>query len=714
MREWMMDIERDEMEVGVLFVGAGPATLAAAIRLMDQIEAHNEKVEKGEVDGEAIDVEESPIMIIEKGAEIGDQILSGACIDTRPFFELFSEEFLEQNPPPFNTPVTSDALTLLVPPSWGTPEGAGFGNMVFNVCAKVFGFSKMIANLMGFGSVLAKLATVILGTTKSFNAPVLPPTFQNHGNYLASLNEVVKWMAEIAEEKGVMIMPEFPGADLLIEDGQVVGVRTGDKGVDKHGQAKGNFEPGTDIKAKLTVLGEGARGSLTKLLIKKYKLDKESNHQIYSTGVKELWTVKPGRIQPGEVIHTAGYPLDGNTFGGGFIYGLNDNQVALGLVTALDSPDPYLDPHRKFNEWKSHPFVHKILKDGELVRYGAKTIPEGGWFSMPRPYAPGAILVGDSAGFVNISRLKGIHLAMKSGMLAAETAFEILQSTAVATEEETSSYYHKVLGSWLFQELWDVRNFRQGFQKTMFGGRVPGMITGTLLAGSGFITAGCLLGLGLILLIAGSLGVADLMPIAFFIIVAALLVGSASLPLGAFPLGRLPMEADHERMQKIDIGGWSRQSDARQALPQWREPGISAAADQVKFNEENSCQLAPARPIDANAPAASVNSNGVQMDKVTSVYHSGSAHEEDQPAHLIVVNQDVCHTRCAEEYGNPCQYFCPASVYEMVEASGGKSRKLQLNFSNCIHCKTCDVRDPYQIITWVPPEGGGGPSYSGL
>lgn len=683
-----MEVERDEMEVGVLFVGAGPATLAGAIRLMDNIEAYNEKIENGEIEGEAIDVEETPIMIIEKGAEIGDQVLSGACIDTKAFFELFTEEFLDENPPPFNTPVTSDALTVLAPPTWKPGKETG---------------------------TLAKLLhKFTLGETNSVDAPILPPTFQNHGNYLGSLNEIVKWMAEVAEEKGVMIMPEFPGADLLIEDGQVVGVRTGDKGIDKHGNPKGNFEPGTDIRAKLTVLGEGARGSLTKLLIKKFKLDAEANHQIYSTGVKELWNVKPGSIQPGQVIHTAGYPLDGNTFGGGFIYGLNDNQVSLGLVTALDSPDPYLDPHRKFNEWKAHPFVHKILDGGEVVKYGAKTIPEGGWFSVPKPYAPGAILVGDSAGFVNISRLKGIHLAMKSGMCAADAALDMLKTEAPANEEATAAYYHNVLGSWLFKELWDVRNFRQGFQRTMFFDKIPGMITGSILAGSGFMAAGALLGLGLVTLLLGVLGVANVVPLAGFILVSALLVGAASLPLGSFPLGRMTMQADHERIKKINIGGWSRESTESTPVPQWREPGISAAADQAKFNEENKGPLAPARPLDVNAPSDSINSNGVQMDKVTSVYHSGSTHEEDQPAHLVVINQDVCHTRCTEEYGNPCQYFCPASVYEMVDADGGKNRQLQLNFSNCVHCKTCDVRDPYQIITWVPPEGGGGPSYSGL
>lgn len=388
-------IEREEMDVGVLFVGAGPATLAGAIHLADQVEAYNEQVESGAIEGEPIDLEELPIMVIEKGAMIGDQVLSGACIDPRAFDELFDDEFLAENPPPFDGPVTKDALVALLP----TPpsDADAIKNPIKRALTRLWqGIDKRF-----------------VPKNRAIEAPILPPTFHNEGNKLASLNELVKWMAEVAEEKGVMIMPEFPGADLLIEDGRVVGVRTGDKGVDKHGKAKGNFEPGTDLKARLVILGEGARGSLTKLLIKKYGLDDDANHQLYSTGVKEVWKLPTGRIQPGEVIHTAGYPLPFDTFGGGFIYGLTDNRVSLGLVTALDSPDPYLDPHRKFNEWKAHPFLKALLEGGEMEKYGAKTIPEGGWFSLPKPFAPGALLVGDSAGFVNISRLKGIHLAMK-------------------------------------------------------------------------------------------------------------------------------------------------------------------------------------------------------------------------------------------------------------------------------------------------------------
>lgn len=703
-----MDIERDEMEVGVLFVGAGPATLSGAIRLMDLIEEHNEKVESGAIEGEPIDIDEYPIMVIEKGAEIGDQILSGACVDPRAFFDLFTDEFLEENPPPFNHEVTDDTLAVLLPPTeeeWGSSL---LGKIVRTAVKTPDAISCTLRKYLGLD--LPKF----IPEDKALRSPFIPPTFHNEGNQVASLNEIVKWMAEIAEEKGVMIMPEFPGADLLIEDDRVVGVRTGDKGVDRHGKPKGNFEPGTDIKARLVVLGEGARGSLTKLLIHKYDLDKDANHQIYSTGVKELWKVLPGRIRPGQVIHTAGYPLDGDTFGGGFIYGLTDDQVALGLVTALDSPDPYLDPHRKFNEWKNHPFVKNILDGGELIRYGAKTIPEGGWFSLPRPYAAGAVLVGDSAGFVNISRLKGIHLAMKSGILAGETGFEILKTSPEqpVTAEMTASYWHKVIGSWLFQELWDVRNFRQGFQRSLLG--LPGMLSGSVLAGAGFALAGLLALLALVVFIVGFVNNIAFTPVALGLLLLSFLMAGASLPLGQFPLGRMDMQADHERIRKIDIGGWARQSKDSDPLPKARLPGISAAADQVQFNEANPGDAAPLRPIDPNAPKHSIGTDGLVYNKETSVYYSGSTHEEDQPAHLVVADTSVCHTRCAEEYGNPCQYFCPAQVYEMVTTDDGKGRQLQLNFSNCVHCKTCDVRDPYQIITWVPPEGGGGPSYAGL
>ncbi|MCW8138979.1 MAG: electron transfer flavoprotein-ubiquinone oxidoreductase [Planctomycetota bacterium] len=493
-------------------------------------------------------------------------------------------------------------------------------------------------------------------------APVTPPTFQNHGNYITSLNRFTKWLAGVAEARGVQILPNFPGAEVLFTDGGAVkGVRTVDRGVGKHGERLSSFEPGTDITAKLTILGEGVRGHLSRGLIKKFKLDEGKNPQIYSTGVKELWKVKPGRFPLGKAVHTAGFPLSltGNDFGGGFIYGFKDDHVSLGFVVSLDSPDPALDPHRMFSRWKEHPYVKAILEGGELVRYGAKAIPEGGWFSLPRPYMPGAMLVGDSAGFLNMTRLKGIHLAMKSGMLAAETAFEVLRDQAEATEERTKAYWGRILDSWVFEEMWKVRNFRQAFQKKPFG-----FLRGALAAGV-HVESG-----------------------------------------GLWPPGKLGLQDDHHRIEKL------REPSNGKQPPAQLLPTVDLAAKVAASRKDGSKTFAP-KEQPAGMPEPSVKTGGIVYDKVTDVYYAGSTHEEDQPPHLVVADTDICHTRCAEEYGNPCQYFCPAAVYEMVEAEGGKGRQLRLNFSNCVHCKTCDIRDPYQIITWVTPQGGG-PRYSGL
>ncbi|MGE0706968.1 MAG: 4Fe-4S dicluster domain-containing protein [Planctomycetota bacterium] len=614
------EIEREELPCGVLFVGAGPASLAGAIRLMDLIKEHNERVERGEVEGPAIDPEERPIMVIEKASEVGDHVMSGGIIDPIALSELIPD--WKEKEPPFEGPALHDEVRVMF------ESGA------------------------------------------SMAAPITPPSFHNEGNYILSLNRFVKWLAEIAEEKGATIMPSFPGAEVLYDEhSRVRGVRTVDKGVDKNGEQKGSFEPGTDLTAALTIFGEGTRGSLTKTVIERFGLREDRNPQIYSTGCKEVWKVPAGRLPAGQVYHTVGHPLKftGDEFGGGFVYAFKDDHVSLGFVVSLDSPDPYLDPHRLFSAWKQHPFISKLLEGGEVVRYGAKTIPEGGWFSVPRPYMPGAVLVGDSAGFVNMTRLKGIHLAMKSGMLAAETAFEVLRARAGAEEpapasaEETGTYWHKLLNSWVFEELWKVRNFRQAFQKSPFG-----FLRGNLLAGPHVMSN------------------------------------------GLFPPGRLPLQEDHERIKKLVERPDRNWKAAPHALP----AAVDTAARVAAARKDGVASQAPAEPP-KGAPEPSIKTGGVVFDKVTDVYHSGSVHEEDQPPHLVVADLDICHDRCAKEYGNPCQYFCPAGVYEMAPTDDGQGRRLRLNFSNCVHCKTCDIRDPYEIITWVTPESGG-PSYAGL
>jgi electron-transferring-flavoprotein dehydrogenase len=608
-------ITRDELPCGVLFVGAGPASLSGAIHLADLVARHNAEVERTSK-GAKIDLGEKPIFIIEKAAEVGDHNMSGAILDPRTLDELLPDHAHMDPPPPFEGPALDDSLVFM------TPEG-------------------------------------------HVTAPVTPPNFQNHGNQLVSLNKLVKWLAKVAEARGVQILPSFPGAEVLYDDkGRVKGVRTQDKGIGKHGERLSSFEPGNDLTAKVTIFGEGVRGSLSRAVIKKFKLDEGKNPQIYSTGVKELWKVKPGAFPAGTVVHTAGYPLSltGSDFGGGFIYGFKDDHVSLGFVVSLDSPNAALDPHRMFSEWKQHPYVASILQGGEVVRYGAKAIPEGGWFSLPRPHMPGAMLIGDSVGFMNMTRLKGIHLAMKSGMLAAETAFEVLRDGAEATDERTKGYWKRIVDSWIFEELWKVRNFRQGFQKKPFG-----FLRGTIAAGLHMESRGLL------------------------------------------PLGKLPLVEDHHRIEHLP---GAPDPHGKKAPPAQLIPTVDLSAKIAHERKDGVKSMAP-RQRPAGLPDPSVKTGGLVFDKVTDVYHSGSTHNEDQPPHLVVADMDICHTRCTEEYGNPCQYFCPAGVYEMSDTDDGKGRRLRLNFSNCVHCKTCDIRDPYQIITWVTPQGGG-PNYAGL
>jgi electron-transferring-flavoprotein dehydrogenase len=456
--------------------------------------------------------------------------------------------------------------------------------------------------------------------------PVTPPPLANHGNYIISLNRFVKWLGSLVEAEGVDVFTGFPGAEVLYDDSGVVGVRTGDRGVGRHGEAKATFEPGVDVRARVTILTDGVRGNLTKAVVRRLGLDEGRSAPLFAIGIKELWEVPQDRVAAGTVLHTMGYPLRMEEFGGGFVYSLPDGVLSVGFVTGLDYRDPMFDPHVAFQHFKRHPMLASLLQGGQMVRYGAKALPEGGWHAIPRLYAGGVLIAGDAAGLVNSMRLKGIHLAMRSGMLAAETAFEAVRSND-ASAAALQAYERRIDGSDVRGELYPVRNVHQSFERGLLAG----------LAYSGLS------------LVSGGWWVRDPMP----------------------------SHPGFERMQKI--------------------------ADYYKDGRPD--------------PDATVNPARIDrqltFDRLTNVHYSGTRHPEDQPSHLIVHDTDICRTRCREEYGNPCTRFCPANVYEMVDAGDGE-KKLQINASNCVHCKTCDIMDPYQIIDWVPPEGGGGPQYEGM
>jgi len=386
-------VERESLDIDVLFVGAGPASLSGALHLARLIKAHNER-------GVAPPLTVS-IGVIEKGKEVGAHTLSGAVLDPKALKELIPD-FLQKGAP-LDTPVEQDHFWLFT-------------------------------------------------ENRKWASPIIPPPVRNHDNYVISLGQFVKWLAKQAEEVGVDIFPEFPGTELLYNGARVVGVRTGDKGVNKDGHPKPNYEPGVDILTKVVVLGEGVRGSLTKQLVRRLRLDEGKNPQVYSIGVKELWEIPDGRLRPGTVIHTLGFPLDTKTFGGGFIYAMKGNLVSIGLVVGLDYQDPHLDPHREFQRFKAHPAISSILTGGMLIGYGAKALPEGGYYSIPRLWADGVLLIGDSAGLLNSQRLKGIHLAMKSGMLAAEVIFQALLN-GVFSADQLRVYEILVRKSGIQQEL---------------------------------------------------------------------------------------------------------------------------------------------------------------------------------------------------------------------------------------------------------------------
>ena len=506
---------------------------------------------------------EISVCVIEKGSTVGAQILSGAVIETGPLDALLPN--WRDNPPPVCVDAKQDEFWLL-------------------------------------------------NKTGGRKLPV-PPGMHNEGNVIVSLGALCAWLAPQAEALGVEIFPGFAAAETLHDEtGRVTGVRIGDMGIAKDGSHKGSYTPGIDIVAKCTVLAEGARGSLTKQLVKRFGLDAESDPQAYSIGIKELWQVPEDRVTPGKIVHTLGWPADSQTYGGSFLYHLDKGRIALGYVSGLDYQDPEYKPWEAFQQWKAHPMIAPLLEGGSILSAGARAIVTGGFQSLPRVEMPGALLIGDTAGLLNVPKIKGTHQAIRSGMLAAEHL--------VASDELSSAGFDAALRvSPVVSELRSVRNIKPGFKKGLWFG----------MANAAWET----------------------------------LIGGRSP-------WTLKVTPDWSSLKRVD------------------EAGAIVPRDYVTRT------LAP-------------------RDRLQGVFYASTAHDEDQPIHLHVADTNVCVTRCAEEYNNPCTRFCPAGVYEMVEdTSAASGKRLQINAANCVHCKTCDIKDPYQIINWVTPEGGSGPNYQNL
>ncbi|MFQ5513321.1 MAG: 4Fe-4S dicluster domain-containing protein [Myxococcota bacterium] len=561
-------VERERLDVDILFVGAGPATLAAAIRLVDLCR------EKGR--------DLPAMLVIEKASEIGEHQLSGAVMKPNAIAELMPD--YREKGFPYHYEVTKD---------------------------RFYFFTRK----------------------RAIRPPITPPQFANHGNLVVSLSDVVKWLAEQAEGREVEIYPGFPAARLLFADGRVAGVQIQDRGVDKDGKPKSVFEPGPEIHARCVVLGEGPRGSCTRQLLERFPDLQGPNPQVFATGIKEIWRIKPENHVPGRVIHTMGWPADPETFGGSWIYDLKDSLVSIGFVTGLDASSPYNDPHDNMQRFKLHPFMRRLLNGGEIVRYGAKTIPEGGLFSQPRLYGDGVLIVGDSASLCNGEKLKGVHMALKSGMLAAETLYQALEKDdfSSATLSRVQELYR---ASWAYAEHRRSRNFHAAWKWVH---RMPPW-----------------------------LGWVRQLPFV-------LNTGVSMLTGGRGLQARITAESDHTHYHRI--------SELTR--------GELAKKEKVAYD------------------------NRYTFDKVTAVAHAGARHEVDQPHHLVVADPELCSTRCAEEYDNPCEHFCPAAVYEMIDDEMRPGRKkLVIHHENCVHCKTCDIADPYQVITWTTPEGGDGPDYT--
>jgi len=502
---------------------------------------------------------EISVCVIEKASTIGAHILSGAVIEPGPLDALLPG--WRNDPPPVCVPAGEDEFWML------SRDGG-------------------------------------------WKFPVVPPGMRNHGNFIVSLGAMCAWMAPQAEALGVEIYAGFAAAETLhAEDGTVLGVRIGDMGVARDGSHKPGYTAGIDIKAKVTVLAEGARGHLTKRLLKRFALDADCDPQGYSIGIKELWQLPAGRVKPGKIVHSFGWPADNRTYGGSFLYHLDNDQVALGYVSGLDYADPEYKPWEAFQQWKNHPTIKPLLEGGSILSAGARAIVTGGYQSLPRCEMPGALLIGDTAGLLNVPKVKGTHQAIRSGMLAAEH----LAGNAL----DPAGFDAKLRASAAVAELKQVRNIKPGFKKGLWFGLLNAAWE-TVLKGASPWT--------------------------------------------------LKMRADWSSLDKLGTH---------------EQPG----RDYVERS------LAP-------------------RDRLQAVYFAATEHDEDQPVHLKVADTSICVDRCTTEYANPCTRFCPAGVYEMVEDDAG--RRLQINAANCVHCKTCDIKDPYEIITWVTPEGGSGPNYQNL